>query len=275
MPGMDAGLPNPDQGRAPDPQGPKPVPLTKFLPSYVGSKACWVRALERYRGRDFVEFFAGSAVISANLANRAVLNDSDPFLHKYFREYERQPIVKAFSDRGYFAKRSRRDWWRWLFYLQKMSFSGVYRWGRNGYNVPLKRDYKSKAVHLKDEIERSIDRFKALSPSLHNLDYPDMPMPEDPDIAVLDPPYQFKAATWNAPRLDYEQYWGFVHRCMDSFRVVIVFDSEENMLKRLPGRAYQTRKMRVNGKRRGALEAMCVIDKEECVTDKEEKNEKA
>lgn len=236
------------------------MPLVKFLPSYVGSKACWIGKLEQYRGRDFVEFFAGSGVISANLASQATLNDSDPFLHAYFRQYESQPIVKAFTGRGYFAKRSRSDWWKWLYYLQKMSFSGVYRWGRNGYNVPIKPEYKSKPVRLADEIERSIGRFKSLSPSLHNLDYLDVPMPENPDVAVLDPPYQFKQKTWSAPSIDYEQYWGFVRRCMDSFRVVIVFDWEENMRERLPDRAYDTRKMRVNGARKGALEAMCVVD---------------
>ena len=99
--------------------------LTKFLPSYVGSKACWVKALEQYRGRDFVEFFAGSGVISANLANRAVLNDNDPFLHRYFRQYESQPIVETFTNRNYFTKRRQKSWYRWLYYLQKMSFSGV------------------------------------------------------------------------------------------------------------------------------------------------------
>ena len=104
--------------------------LTKFLPSYVGSKAYWVSRLEQYKGRDFVEFFAGSAVISASLANRTVLNDLDPFLHRYFREYESQPIVGTFTDRDYFAKRSQGDWYRHLYYLQKMSFSGLYRWSR-------------------------------------------------------------------------------------------------------------------------------------------------
>jgi len=87
-----------------------------------------------------------------------------------------------------------------------------------------------------------------------------VPMPDDPDVAVLDPPYQFKQKTWSAPGIDYEQYWGFVHKCAGLFRVIIVFDWEENMRARLPGRAYQTRKMRVNGARRGATEAMCVID---------------
>jgi len=233
--------------------------LTKFLPSFVGSKAYWVRALERYRGRDFVEFFAGSAVISANLANRAVLNDADPFLHAYFRQYENQPIVKTFTGRGYFARRSRKDWWKWLYYLQKMSFSGVYRWSRNGYNVPIKPEYKSKPVRLKDDIERSIARFRELAPTLHNLDYADAPLP-DPDIAVLDPPYQGRQAPWGGAGLDYDRYWDFVRRCMDSFRVVIVFDTDTNVRERLPGRSFLTRKMRVNGARKGALEAMCVID---------------
>ena len=144
-----------------------------------------------------------------------------------------------------------------------MSFSGVYRWSGNGYNVPIKRDYKeSGAVHLKDNVEQSIDRFRGLGPALHDLDYLDVPIPENPDIAVLDPPYQSKKAAYNVPGFDYDQYWEFVRRCMDSFRVVIAFDWDKNMDKRLPGHSYKTRKMRVNGKYKGALEAMCVIDNE-------------
>ena len=235
--------------------------LTKFLPSYVGSKAQWVEKLEQYRGRDFVEFFAGSAAISAGLANHAVLNDSDRFLHAYFREYERQPIVETFTDKGYFAKRSQKTWFRYLYYLQKMAFSGVYRWSKNGFNVAIKKEYKSNAVHLKDDVERSIERFKALHPSLHNLDYADVPIPENPDVAVLDPPYESKQAAYNSARFDYARYWDFVHKCMDVFRVVIIFDCDVNM--RAHGfNDYDTRKMRVNGKHKGALEAMCIIDNE-------------
>lgn len=241
--------------------------LTKFLPSYVGSKAYWVGKLEKYRGRDFVEFFAGSAVISANLANRAVLNDLDPFLHKYFSQYERQPVKETFTSRNYFTKRKQKSWYRWLYYLQRMSFSGVYRWSKNGYNVPIKQDYKpkdkngkGKAVHLKDEIERSIERFKELAPTLCNLDYQEVLIPENPDIAILDPPYESKQAAYNVPPFNYEQYWNFVRMCMDSFRVVIVFDWDKNIDKRLKGHRYDTRKMRVNGKYDGATEAMCIID---------------
>lgn len=237
--------------------------LTKFLPSYVGSKAYWVKALEQYRGRDFVEFFAGSAAISANLANRTILNDLDPFLYKYFRQYEKQPVVETFTHKNYFTKRKQKSWYRWLYYLQKMSFSGVYRWSsKSGYNVPIKQTYKPAGfVNLKDEIEKSIERFKALDPALHNLDYLDVPIPEDPDIAILDPPYQSKQAAYNMPGFDYEQYWDFVRRCMDSFRVVIVFDWDKNIRENLgEDRRYDTRKMRVNGKYEGATEAMCVID---------------
>ncbi len=208
-----------------------------------------------------MEFFAGSAAISANLANRAVLNDLDPFLYRYFRQYESQPIVETFTNRDYFAKRFQADWYRHLYYLQKMSFSGLYRWSRNGYNVALKRDYKSKAVHLKDEIEQSIERFKALKPSLHNLDYLKVPIPEKPDIAVLDPPYESKQAAYNSAPFDYKRYWEFVHECIDVFRVVIIFDCDVNM--RTHGfHNYDTRKMVVNGKYKGALEAMCIIDNE-------------
>ena len=235
---------------------------TKFLPSYVGSKACWTGKLERYRGRDFVEFFAGSAAISATLAGRAWLNDSDPFLHRYFRQYRDQPVLETFTDSDYFAKRSRPDWYKFTYYLQKMSFSGTYRHNRNGlYNASIKESYKSKAVHLKDDVERSIERFEALNPSLYNLDYSDVPIPENPDVAVLDPPYASKQAAYNSPGFDYERYWDFVHKCIAVFRVVIMFDWDVNMR----GRGfsnYDTRKMRVNGKHKGALEAMCIIDKE-------------
>jgi len=234
--------------------------LIKFLPSYVGSKAYWVKALERYRGRSFVEFFAGSAVLSANLAGRAVLNDSDPFLHKYFLEYESQPVVETFTDADYFARRTQEDWWRWLYYLQKMCFSGVYRHSKNGYNVPIKPEYKSKPARLKGDIERSINRFRELDPVLLDLNYLNVPMPWRPDIAILDPPYESKKAAYNAPPFDYGQYWDFGHRCIGLFRVVIVFDWDRNMRKHLPGRSYETRNMRVNGKYEGAKEAMCVID---------------
>jgi len=236
--------------------------LTKFLPAYVGSKACWVEKLEQYRGRDFVEFFAGSAAISATLARQAVLNDLDPFLHRYFQEYEHQPIVETFTDRDFFAKRFQDDWYRYLYYLQKMSFSGIYRCNKKGlYNAPIRGTYKSEAVHLKDDVERSIERFKTLNPSLHNLDYSDVPIPKKPDVAILDPPYESKQAAYNSASFDYERYWDFVHDCLDVFRVVIIFDWDMNM--RTHGfHDYVTRKMRVNGKHKGSLEAMCIIDNE-------------
>ena len=238
----------------------KTTKLTKFLPSYVGSKAFWVGKLEQYRDRDFVEFFAGSAVISANLAKRSVLNDLDPFLHKYFQQYEDQPVTDKFTNDDYFTKRKQKDWYRWLYYLQRMSFSGVYRWSKkSGYNVPIKGVYKPGSVNLKNEIVRSIERFKELAPTLHNLDYSEVPIPENPDIAILDPPYQSKQA-YSVPPIDYDQYWEFVKRCMDSFRVIIVFDWDKNIKDHLPGRGFDTRKMRVNGKYKGATEAMCIID---------------
>ncbi len=257
---MDAKTPKPKLTK---PKTPKPK-LTKFLPSYVGSKACWVEKLERYRGRDFVEFFAGSAVLSANLANQAVLNDTDPFLYRYFQEYETQPLVETFTDKDYFAKRKSESWYRWLYYLQRMSFSGVYRHSRNGYNVPIKSDYKPDGhVCVKDELERSIARFKELDPTLHNLDYAEVPLPEKLDIAILDPPYETKKAAYNVAPFDYGRYWDFARWCVGSFKVVIVFDWDENVDKHLPGRSYETRNMRVNGKYKGAKEAMCVIDNED------------
>ncbi|MGB2984415.1 MAG: hypothetical protein WBE26_00915, partial [Phycisphaerae bacterium] len=100
-----------------------------------------------------------------------------------------------------------------------------------------------------------------LNPSLYNVDYSDVPIPENPDVAVLDPPYASKQAAYNTPDFDYRRYWDFVHKCIDVFRVVIIFDWDMNM--RAHGfHNYDTRKMTVNGKYKGALEAMCIIDNE-------------
>jgi len=235
--------------------------LIKFLPSYVGSKAYWVRGLDRYRGRHFVEFFGGSGVISANLASRAILNDTDPFLWRYFMEYESQPVMETFTEADYFDRRGRPDWWRWLYYLQKMSFSGVYRHSRNGYNVPIKQSYRGGSVSLADDLHRSVARFRELAPELYMLDYADVPVPEERDVAVLDPPYESKKAAYNV-KFDYGRYWEFVGECVRAFRTVIVFDWDQNMEAHLPGRPYLKRNMRVNGKHKGATEAMCVIDNE-------------
>ena len=52
--------------------------MIKFLPSYVGSKSRWISELEEFRGKDFVEIFCGSSVISSNLARTSILNDFGP-----------------------------------------------------------------------------------------------------------------------------------------------------------------------------------------------------
>lgn len=71
--------------------------LIKFLPSYVGSKAYWVDKLLAYQGEEFVEVFCGSAVLSANLASKAVLNDLDPVIYKVLSQYEQQKVPKNFK----------------------------------------------------------------------------------------------------------------------------------------------------------------------------------
>ena len=68
-----------------------PSPI-RFLPSYVGSKRHWLPALDQFRGRPFVELFAGSAVLSANLASRALLVDSAPVVARILSRFPEQIV---------------------------------------------------------------------------------------------------------------------------------------------------------------------------------------
>lgn len=62
--------------------------MVKFLPSYVGSKRHWVSRLAQFKGMDFVELFAGSAILSANLAKTALLNDRDPVVSTILSRFD-------------------------------------------------------------------------------------------------------------------------------------------------------------------------------------------
>jgi len=234
--------------------------IAKFLPSYVGSKAMWVHKLDHLRGRHFTEYFCGSCAITAGLASGAVLNDVDYNLVRYLKDYVKQPIVGRFTSDDYFAKRRSPDWYRWLYYLQKMSFSGVYRWSKNGYNVPIRSKYRiGSSIDVSKDIATAIARHAEISPTVTCMEYYDLPMPSNPDVAVLDPPYEGSNAPYNTKEFDYARYWRHVHMCIESYKAVIIFDLEENIKEHLPGVRYETRMMRVVGHHPGRKEAMCII----------------
>ena len=93
--------------------------MYKFLPSYVGSKSFWLKYLENYKGRNFVEPFAGSGIISANLANKTILNDLDEYVYLILKNFNDLIVPENFSSEDYFNVRSKKDWWKYAYCLQK------------------------------------------------------------------------------------------------------------------------------------------------------------
>jgi adenine-specific DNA methylase len=76
--------------------------MVKFLPSYVGSKAYWISYLNSYHDMDFVELFAGSSVLSANLAKTALLNDIDPYVYLMLSQFDKLVVPEVFTQKDVF-----------------------------------------------------------------------------------------------------------------------------------------------------------------------------
>lgn len=230
--------------------------MIKFLPSYVGSKSFWIDELSCFKGRDFVEVFAGSASLSASLANKAILNDIDPYVYKILSRYDELFVPEHFSYSDYMEVRCRDDWWKWAYCLQKMSFSGVFRYSKNGYNVPIKSKYKTESISINDDFQQSLDRWKNLSPRVFNLPYQSLSRYVDyNNVLVIDPPYEKGQASYNN-KFDYHYYWEWVRINENICKDIVLFDYDEN----IPFTNYKTRKSRVNGSKRGSKEAMFIFD---------------
>lgn len=231
--------------------------MIKFLPSFVGSKSYWVNQLSDYQGCNIIELFAGSAVLSANLAKNAILNDNDIYLYKFYSNFLDLPVIPVFTEDDYFKSRPLSNWYMFLYYLQKMSFSGVYRWSKNGYNVPIKKGLGS--VSIVDNLQDAQLRFKQLSPQVHCLPYNEVDLPDLSQwVVVLDPPYEKSQASYNKSTFDYHVYWEFVNKIMKVAKATIIFDSLDNM----PFGDVKMRKMVVNGKHKGGVEAMFNFEKQ-------------
>lgn len=245
-----------------------PTAPVRFLPSYVGSKLHWVDKLTPLAGRPFAELFAGSAVLSANLASRALLVDLDPMLARVLARFDEQIVPSVpFTREDFFAVRKLDDWWRYVFCLQAMSFSGVFRYSKNGYNVPHKgggragepgRAPRYDSLHLRPLYEQALARWRELAPTVREASYLDITDDEiaalgDDVVVILDPPYEGSQASYNAA-FDYGAYWDRARELSELFTVVL-FDTASNL-----GRAGYTvagtRKMRVNGGRPGDVEAV-------------------
>lgn len=233
--------------------------LVKFLPSYVGSKAYWVERLRNYQGQDFVEVFSGSSVLSANLAKSAILNDLDPIVYKIFSNYEKLIVPAEFTIDDYFRTRKLTDWWKHVYCLQKMSFSGVFRYSKNGFNVPPKGNFKENGkITVLEEFKKAKKRFKELNPTVLNLSYDKIPFEHfEGKVVIFDPPYEGSKAAYNK-EFDYDSYWKFVKKVSKVAKTVIIFDAQRN-IEKAGYKVLETRQMRVNGARAGDIEAMAIV----------------
>lgn len=241
--------------------------LIRFLPSYVGSKRAWVGALERFRGRPFAELFAGSAVLSANLASHALLIDADPMVARILERFDEQVVPEKFTRDDYYRLRRDPDWWRHVYALQSMSYSGVFRYSKNGYNVPAKGGPAGTrypmTTHVRPDYERALRRWQELDPVVVCASYLDVEVDDirgllgADAVVIIDPPYEGSSAAYNGAGFDYDSYWSRVAELADVFDVVL-FDRLSN----LEARGYPVtgvRKMRVNGARPGDQEAMSIL----------------
>lgn len=255
---------------------PKGVPgYTRFLPSFVGSKWQWIgRLSDEFKNRPVVEMFAGSAVLAANLASEAMLVELDPQLAKILANLDQQIIIDPFTVEDYHEVKKKEDWWRYAYCLQAMSYSGVFRWSGNGYNVPPKRhkhkdsdEYKQpEPISVSAAYAASLARWEELRPIVHNTSYTNISddmildlMGEDV-VVIMDPPYQGSQASYNQAPFDYDEYWDRVASMAGKFDIIL-FDRVKN----LEAHGYvvsDTRKMRVNGARDGDIEGISIIRRE-------------
>lgn len=233
--------------------------MVKFLPSFVGGKGFWIQRLKDLglEGQQFVEFFAGSAVITANLSSNSILVDIDPMLCQILRRFDEQIVPHIFTDVDYFAKRSEVDWWKFAYCLQRMSFSGVFRYSGRGYNVPIKKGIKP--IEVRSSYLEALDRWKEINPVVICDSYLNLPISVCRDrVAIFDPPYKGSKAHYNNGGMDYDDYWRRVEEATKVAAAVVVFDRAEN----LEARGYPlmgVRSMKVTGHYAGDVEAMALF----------------
>lgn len=231
--------------------------IYKFLPSYVGSKKYWIDFLSNYKDGDFVELFSGSAVLSANLAKTAILNDVDIKVYQILSNFDGMIVPEIFTQEDYFKFRGSEDWWKYSYCFQKMSFSGVFRYSKNGYNVPVKKHIKE--IKIRDEYLVDLERWKILNPTVYNLSYNEIETNLlQNKIVISDPPYEGSKASYNN-KFNYEQYWNYINDIKDICKTLIIFDRKINLEKQNIS-VLNTRKMRVNGAYPGDIEAIAIYE---------------
>lgn len=221
----------------------------RFIPSYVGSKKYWIPYLSKFANKQFVEPFCGSSILSANLASSCILNDIDPFVYKILKNFRELEVPLEFTPEDYFKYRSGEDWWKWIYCLQSNSFSGVFRYSKNGYNVPIK--YK-KTIRVRPLYLEALKRYNELLPIVYNTDYYGITdLIKWDSVLILDPPYEDSQTSYNG-NFNYHLYWEWLMQNESICKDIVVFDYLDN----LPFGAKLTKKLRVNGSKKGNIEGM-------------------
>ncbi len=241
-----------------------------FLPSFVGSKSYWiedVRLLTREHTH-FVEPFAGSAVLSANCASTAHLNDFDPILCRILAEFDQQIVPEEFTREEYYEVRGQDDWWRYAFCLSRMAFSGIFRHTKHGgFNVQAKPSKNYDKIHVREQYLQALTRWKRLKPTITSLSYIDIdPILFEGKTVILDPPYEGSLAwdNWcqnlrSHNAFNYTEYWRYVTDVRKYAAIVLLFDKRETILTHLSlGDIlfYKQKKSRPNGRYSGNTDAM-------------------
>ena len=134
--------------------------MYKLLPVWQGSKSYWVKKLQHYYGRDFVELFAGSAVLSINLGKTAILNDYDEMIYKILSKYDQLIVPEYFTRDDYLRVCKEPDWWKYAFCIMKYAFSGIFRYSDNGFNVAAKPIVKE--IRFQSEYRNVLEKWKEI-----------------------------------------------------------------------------------------------------------------
>lgn len=246
--------------------------LVRMLPSYVGSKRYWLSRIGHLlEGEPVVEAFAGSAVLSFNRASHALWCDLDEKLCLVLSRFDELRATEPMTPELFNEWKHRPDWWRYTYQFQKVVYSGVFRYSKNGYNVPLK-DKNFGSVDVSAEYGRALERWQALNPSVvygsyetltpRNIvlwakHYADKSMSHEV-IVVLDPPYEGSKASYNAT-FDYEKYWDYVRLLAQSNFRLMIFDHVSNLEKH-GYFVFEGRRMRVNGGKDGNWEGLSLVN---------------
>jgi hypothetical protein len=169
------------------------------------------------------------------------------------RRFDEQIVPEVFTEEDYFRVRGEPDWWRYLYCLQRMSFSGVFRYSKNGYNVPAKKGIES--ISVQKEYNLALERWRTLNPVVFNTNYANIGhYAADGRVVILDPPYEGSQASYNA-EFSYGAYWNFVDSLKHRAKAIVIFDRLVNLESRgiVP---LATRSMRVTGHYDGDVEAI-------------------